>query len=58
MAYRLSGSSSCSAPQLTYCPQEPHEQTSVQLENITMVFIPDNAFEYAVCEMVAVLVQT
>ena len=55
MACRLIGSEPLPEPMLTYCELDPWEGTSVKFEWNTKLFIEEDAFENAVCEMATIL---
>ena len=55
MASYLFGANPLREPMLTYHQVDPEEQTSVKFESNTKIFIHENAFENASCEMAAIL---
>ena len=54
MACRLSGAKPLSKPMLGYCQLDPLEQT-LNFNQDMKLFIHENASEYIVCEMAAIL---
>ena len=55
MACRLFDAKPLSNPMLGYCQFDPTEQTSVNLNQNTNIFIQENAFENIVGETVTIL---
>ena len=55
MACRLAGPKPLSVPMLGKCCVDPQEQTSMNLNRNSYIFIQENAFENVVWEMVAIL---
>ena len=55
MAWQQTGTKPLSEPMMTYCQLDSKEQTSVNFQSNTTIFIQENAFENAVHEMAAIL---